>query len=101
MTSPVSDLELKGLVSGLFKQALIWAPIVVGVVHQILMFLFDIDTIWVFLDPPGYIYPFVSLEGGWWLVLTFGTAMLCLLAYINRIRPRRVVYPLYIYLLFL
>lgn len=101
MTSPVSDFELKGLVSGLIKQAVIWAPIVVGVVHQILMFFFGIDRIYVFLEPPGYIYPLVSLEFGWWLVLTMATALLCLLAYISRIRPRRIIYPLYLYLIFL
>jgi hypothetical protein len=101
MTSPVSDFELKGLFAGLIKQAIIWAPIVVGVVHQILMYLFNIDSIYVFLTPPGYISPFVSLEAAWWLVLTLGTSLLCLLVYINRIRPRRVIYPLYLYLIFL
>lgn len=101
MTMPVSNFELKDLVSALIKQALIWAPIVVGVVHQLLMALFDIESIYVVLDPPGYIYPFVSLEAPWWLALTLGTGILCLLAYINRIRPRRIVYPLYLYLIFL
>ena len=101
MTSPVSNYEFKDLFTALIKQALIWAPIVVGVVHQLLMALFGIESIYVVLNPPGYIYPFVSLETTWWLVLTFGTALLCLLAYINRIRPRRIVYPLYVYLIFL
>jgi hypothetical protein len=65
------------------------------------MYFFEIESIYVFLDPPGYVYPLVSLEFAWWLVLTMTTAILCLLAYIGRLRPRRMVYPLYLYLLFL
>lgn len=101
MRNTAANLEFKDLGSALIRQALIWAPIVVGVVHQLLMALFDIDHIYVVLDPPGYIHPFASLDTTWWIVLTIGTALLCLLAYINRIRPRRIVYPLYIYLIFL
>ena len=101
MTNRASNFELNDLGWALIKQALIWAPIVVGVVHQLLMALFDIESIYVVLNPPGYIYPFASLDATWWFVLTLGTALLCLLAYINRIRPRRIVYPLYLYLIFL
>ena len=101
MTNQASNLEVKDLGLALIKQALIWAPIVVGVVHQLLMAFFDIESIYVVLNPPGYIYPFASLDATWWFVLTLGTALLCLLAYINRLRSRRMVYPLYIYLIFL
>ena len=101
MTNQASNLELKDLGSALLKQALIWAPIVVGVFHQLLMALFGIESIYVVLNPPGYIYPFASLDTTWWVVLTLATALLCLLAYINRIRPRRMVYPLYLYLIYL
>ena len=101
MTNQASNLELKDLGTALLKQALIWAPIVVGVVHQLLMALFGIESIYVVLNPPGYIYPFASLDTTWWFVLTLTTAMLCLLAYLNRIRPRRIVYPFYLYLIYL
>jgi len=95
------NLDAKSITFGLVKQLIIWGPIVVGIIHQGLMFAFNIERIYVVLDPPGYIYPFTSLEFGWWIVLTLLSSVLCLLAYFNRIRPHRLVYPFYAYLIFL
>ena len=80
---------------------MVWVPIVVGIIHQLLMFTFEINGIYVGLNPPGTIYPFVTLEVTWWLVLTILTSALCFLAYTDRIRPHRLVTPFYIYLVFL
>ncbi|MCB0209072.1 MAG: hypothetical protein KDJ52_07075 [Anaerolineae bacterium] len=100
-TTPTSNADLKFLLGTLAKQFLIWIPIIVGLVHQFLMFFFGIQGINVILQPPGTIYPFVTLELGWWLLLTLVTASICFLAYFDRIRPRRMIYPTYLYLLFL
>lgn len=101
MTTPTSNDDLKFIVGMLIKQFLIWIPVIIGIVHQLLMALFDIQGINVILDPPGTIYPFVTLELGWWLLLTLITSSICFLAYFDRIRPRRIIYPTYIYLIFL
>jgi hypothetical protein len=85
------------------KLILLWAPIVGGVVHQFLMFFFNIDGIYVFVNPPGVIYPFVSLEFSWWFVLLIGSTIMGVFAYSNRIGavPARFVVPFYGYILFL
>lgn len=104
MTTPVTNSDLRAVLSGLVKQLIIWGPIVVGIVHQVLMYFSttnERDGIYVFLDPPGYIYPFTSLEAAWWIVLTLITSILCFLTSIDRLRPHRLVYPFYAYLLFL
>ncbi len=100
-TTPEADLDLKSITFRFAVQFMVWVPIVVGIVHQLLMFAFDVNGIYVGLNPPGTIYPFVTLELTWWLVLTILTATLCLLTYTNRIRPHRLVTPFYIYLVFL
>jgi len=48
--------------SSLLKLILVWAPIVGGVVHQFLMLFLGIDGIYVFVNPPGVVYPLVSVE---------------------------------------
>jgi hypothetical protein len=101
MTNQTTNFELGPSITKLIKQIVIWIPIVIGIVHQLLMWRYDVDRIYVFLEPPGYIYPFVTLETGWWLVLTLATSFLTILALTNLIRPRRIVYPFYTYLLFL
>lgn len=101
MTTPTSTDDLRFLVSGVVRLILIWIPILVGLVFQFLMFFFDVTRIYVFLNPPEYIKPFVTLEFGWWLVLTVATATLTVLTYFERIRPRRLRYPFYLYLIFL
>lgn len=101
MTSQTTKFELGPSIAKLVRQILIWIPIVIGIVHQLLMWLFGVDRIYVFLNPPGYIYPFVTLETGWWFVLTLITSVLTILAFNNRIRPHRIAYPFYLYLLFL
>jgi hypothetical protein len=88
--------------SSLVKLIAVWAPIVGGLVHQFLM-LFGIDGIYVFVNPPGVVYPQVSVEYTWWIVLILGSAMMCVLAYLDRVQsiPSRYVVPFYIYILFL
>ena len=105
-TTPAANFDLSTGISRFVKLLLIWIPIVVGLVHQLLMFItrnneVPLDRIPVLLDPPGFIYPFVTLELAWWFALTLITSVLCLLAYTNRLRPYRLVYPYYIYILFL
>ena len=97
--------------STLFKMLAVWIPIVGGVVHQLMMFFLNSppqepyrgDGIWVFVNPPGYVYPFVSLEYTWWFVLLIGSAAMCITAYSDRVEsiPTRVWVPFYIYILFL
>lgn len=101
VTTPTINPAYKSITVQVIRQFIAWIPIVIGLVHQILMALFGIDRIYVFLNPPQYIYPFVTLEAGWWFMLTVGTAVLCVLAYTNRIKPHRILYPFYLYLLFL
>jgi hypothetical protein len=102
MTLRASESDRKQL-SALSRKLLAWLPIAVGIIHQFLMAVFDIDRIYVFVNPPQYIYPWVSLEYQWWIVLVFVTALLCTLVYLNRLRslPYRVIYPAYAYLVFL
>lgn len=90
-------------VSILPKLILIWAPLVGGVVHQFLMYFFGIDGIFVFVNPPGVVYPFVSLEFSWWFFLLIGSAVMGVSAYSNwvGIVPGRFVVPFYVYILFL
>lgn len=101
--APATSTDLRRALPGLFKQILIWGPIIGGLVHQFLMFFFDIDWIYVFVNPPGYITPFVSLEYTWWFVLLVGSSPMAILAYSERIPnvPRRFALPFYLYVLFL
>jgi hypothetical protein len=91
------------MASIVFKQLIIWGPIVVGLFHQLLMLLKVNNRLPVFVDPPGYIYPFVTLEWTWWLVLLFLSGVIALLIYAGRLQslPARMVYPLYIYIIYL
>ena len=105
-TTPAANLDLATTMSRLVKQLLAWIPVMVGLAHQLLMFVsrtseVPLDWIPVLLDPPGFIYPFVTLERGWWIALTLLSAVLCLLVRANRLRPHRVIIPFYIYLTFL
>ncbi len=97
--------NFKQVAPTLGKYMLVWGGIVVGLIHQILMFLFAprFQDIYVFVRPPEYIYPFASVEYQWWLVVLFGTAILFVIAYLNLVRtiPHRLTYPTYIYLIFL
>lgn len=84
---------------------------VVGLVHQFLLaFLAErnrvdggIGCIYVFVEPPGNVCPWVSLEYQWWIVLLLGSALACITAYSERFQgiPRRIALPIYIYILFL
>lgn len=96
------NAAMQGIGPTAIRQFLLWAPIVVGLVHQFLMLFFGIDSIYVFVDPPGSITPFASLEWQWWIVLLFGTASIAIAAYSNRFSiPSRIVVPTYFYVLFL
>ena len=98
-----TELDLQALTPILIRQIIIWGPIVVGLVHQFLMYFFGIDSIYVFVDPPGYIRPLISLEYQWWVALVLGSAVVCLAAYSNRFLtiPGRIAIPVYLYILFL
>lgn len=99
-----SELTSRDFIGKLLRKLFFWLPLVVGLVHQILMWFFNIDRIYVFLDPPGHISPWVSIEIQWWIVLTFGTAILFFMVATDRLAqslPDRLVYPLYIYLVYL
>lgn len=103
MSRTSSEFGLKKLPLLLIWQIVIWGPVVVGLVHQFLMYFFEIDSIYVFVDPPGSIRPFVSLGWQWWFVLLLASSTLCIAAYSNRFRsiPNRVAIPTYLYVLFL
>ena len=101
MTTQAKNADFKLNPNQLVRQFIIWVPIVIGLIHQLLMGYFGVDRIYVFLNPPKYIYPFVTLEAGWWFLLTLVTAVLFVLSYLNRVRPRRIVYPFYAYFVFL
>lgn len=98
-----NNLDSNRLAPALIKQLFIWAPVVIGVVHQFLMFFFGIDNIYVFVDPPGYVEPLVTLEWEWWFVLLFGSAGVCISSYFGSLQNvvGRLTFPLYIYSLFL
>jgi len=106
-----TDSELKKLFPRYLRRGAIWIPILVGLVHQLVMYLAWVfgstnpvwDSIPVFVTPPGYIRPLVTLEYQWWLVLTLTTFTLYLLIDYRRLPrvPRRASVPFYIYLLFL
>lgn len=105
-TTPRANLDLTTGISRFIKLLLVLIPIVVGLAHQFLMFItrnnpVPIDQIPVILNPPGNIYPFVTLELGWWFVLTVVSAILCLLVRAAVLRPHRLIYPFYFYLIFL
>ena len=97
------ESDLRKLISRYAKTALIWIPLLVGIIHQIAMRFFDFERIYVFVDPPGYIGPEVSLEYQWWIVLVLGTSMVYSLIVFRRLAtfPKRTAAPFYLYLLFL
>ena len=103
MALRTNNRAMQGIAPNVIRQFLLWAPIVVGLVHQFLMLFFEIDSIYVFVDPPGSITPFASLEWQWWIVLLMGTATICIAAYSARLEkvPNRIVVPTYFYILFL
>ncbi len=103
MTRPPEEVNTRRLTAALFKQAMIWGPIVVGLVHQFLMAFFGIDRIYVFVDPPGYIQPWATLEWQWWFVLLLFSSFIALIGYSARFPsvPSRIALPFYLYILFL
>lgn len=98
-----AEFDLNQFAPILIRLFFILGPIIVGIVHQFLMFFFNIDSIYVFVNPPGSIRPAVSVEFEWWLVLLLATSVLCAAAYSSRFRniPTRIAIPAYIYILFL
>jgi hypothetical protein len=67
------------------------------------MAMFGIERIYVLLDPPGYIGPWASVQFIWWAVLLLASGGTALLIVLNQLPsvPHRVVYPLYVYVVFL
>ena len=100
---PITNFDSKKIGPALIKQLLIWGPVVIGLVHQFLMFAFKIETIYVFVNPPGYIGPIVTLQFEWWFVLLLGSALVCISSYLGRLQNvvGRMAFPLYVYILFL
>jgi hypothetical protein len=99
----MNEAELKQTLYDLVKKSLVALPLAVGVAHQFLMAFFGIDDIYVFVDPPGHISPWASVQFEWWMVLLIGTSTLFVLLLLKRLHrvPRRMIYPVYFYLLFL
>lgn len=97
------NLDKNQLLNLLFK-FLIWVmPVLCGVLNQIrMLFSGQIRGIYVFVNPPEYLYPLLSIDVSWWLVLVIGTTVLLGVSYISKQRAvSRGTYPLYIYLIFL
>jgi formate hydrogenlyase subunit 3/multisubunit Na+/H+ antiporter MnhD subunit len=99
----MSQVTRLGCSSTMLRLLVALGLIVVGVVHQFLMYFFRVERIYVFVNPPGYISPFVSLEYQWWFVLLLGSVVMCVMAYSDRLKniPTRLAYPFYFYILFL
>lgn len=105
-----TESETGKLVSYYVGMIALWGPIACGIIHQIAMYIGRerpdperFDRIPVFVNPPGDIGPFVTLEYQWWLVLMLVTSSVFLLIQLRRQSaiPKRVAVPFYIYLLFL
>jgi predicted small integral membrane protein len=110
MTQTSTEFRSENLFWFYARQAAFWTPVIIGAVHQLLMLIGRIinapnrfDEIPVFVDPPGQIEPFVTLEYQWWLVLVVISAILCYLILSRRLAtmPKRAATPFYVYLLFL
>ncbi len=101
MTVQTNNTSLTALFALFFKKFLPWIPIIIGLIQQIRINFLGAEGTYVVLNPPEYIYPYVTLEIGWWLSLTILTGTLLFLTARNLIRPHRLVTPFYIYLVFL
>ena len=101
MTAQTNSIDFKSLVGRFVRQFMVWIPIIIGLVQQFRIRFLGARGTYVVLDPPGYIYPFATLETNWWFILTILTSILCVLTYINRLRPSRMFLPFYLYLLYL
>lgn len=101
--TPATNRDLRIALPGLIKWFLILGPVVGGLAHQLAMKFFGIDEMYVFVNPPGHIEPFVSLEWTWWFVLLAGSSLLAIFVYSERLQniPRRTASPFYLYVLFL
>lgn len=100
-TTPASDLDFRAVTAGFLKKFVFWLPVIIGLIHQFRMTVLGVDGIYVVLNPPGHIYPFVTLEFNWWIILTMLTTALYMMTHYNRIRPRRLLGFFYLYLIFL
>jgi len=94
--------DTRQLVHKILKLVFAWVPVIIGFGHQYLMRSEPNHGIYVFLDPPGYIRPQVTLQITWWFMLLMMSGLLTILLATNRIKNthNRAIYP-YIYLLFL
>jgi hypothetical protein len=119
VATQTTDIKARSLTPTLFRHILLWIPIIGGLVHQFMMWFSALtrgdvaqpepligskaDCMYVFLDPPGYLQPTITLEYQWWTLLLLASALVCILAYLERIRtfPNRLVIPFYLYILFL
>jgi hypothetical protein len=101
MTAQANNIDFKSLVGKFSRQFMVWVPIIIGLIQQYRLNILGARGTYVILDPPGYIYPYATLESNWWLILTILTSVLCVLTYTNRLRPSRMFLPFYLYLLYL
>ncbi len=98
-----TELDIRKMLPTLIKYFFIWGLIALGLIHQLLMFLFGISRIYVFVDPPGYLEPGFSLGFSWWFVLLLASSTMSILASSGRLKtmPKRLALPFYLYILFL
>ena len=99
----IRSLNRKQVLNILLSVLVFGVPLFCGLFNQVRMFFNGkIMGIYVFVNPPEYLYPIVTLDLSWWVVLVLGTGILMGMVYTIKLRAvSRALYPLYIYLLFL
>lgn len=97
------NIDRKEAIKSTLYLVLLVMPIACGLINQLRMLMSGKrEGIYIFVDPPGYIYPEMSLEFTWWVVLVLVTAIMMVITYTSNLRAvSRTVYPLYAYLVFL
>lgn len=99
MLTQIRNLNNNPHLSQLVKWNLVLIPVLGGCYAQY-RYARGATEIYVYLNPPGHISPWMSLEWLWWMILFIGTTTFCYLTLTRRL-PRRLFYSVYIYLLFL
>ncbi|MDM8521238.1 hypothetical protein QUF64_14425 [Anaerolineales bacterium HSG6] len=99
----VRSMNRNQVLNTLLSVLVFGVPLLCGFINQARMLLNGkIMGIYVFVNPPEYIYPIATLDLSWWVVLVLGTGILMGVVYINNLRTvSRALYPLYLYLLFM
>ena len=99
----VKQLNRNQVLNILLQTLFFGVPLFFGLLNQVrMLFNGKIMGIYVFVDPPEYLYPIVTLGLSWWVFLVLGTAIMMGVVYTIKLRDiSRTLYPLYLYLLFL